>query len=516
MPQGVLPFQYVVDQTPAGRTGFAGLGLYLDLWAAMGLMETCEAALPGDCGQGWPAAHTVRALTLLNLGGGESVSDLDVLRSDEGLCNLVEYVDRRGRNRHERRAFRRRFRRGEPGALPSDSAVHRFLASAHDVEEEAQRVPGKAFIPAPNEVLRALMKVNDHLVSFVQQHRPRKVATLDEDATLAQTSKREALFSYKKFKAYQPLNVYWAEQDLVVQSEFRDGNVPAGFKKLDLLKGALAKLPQGVEHVLYRGDSAAYEVELLRYLARGKDPRFGRIEFAVSCDVTDAFKAEVAKLPETDWKPLVRHVEGDEQPTSQQWAEVPYVPNWAGYSKNDPLFRFIAIREPLEQLRLPMNENDSDTKQLPFPTMAFGNSGQQTHKLFGIVTNRDLPGDEIVWWHRQRCGASEHVHSEMKRGLAGGRLPSGKFGASAAWWAIMILALNLNAAMRHLVLKGQWAGRRIKAVRFHLIRMPGRVARHARQLRVKIAAGPIADLFIAARNAIAELTVRTTAPPRLA
>lgn len=56
----------------------------------------------------------------------------------------------------------------------------------------------------------------------------------------------------------------------------------------------------------------------------------------------------------------------------------------------------------------------------------------------------------------------------------------------------MILALNLNAAMRHLVLDGQWVGRRIKALRFHLIRMPGRVVLHAQKLRVKITAGPIA------------------------
>ena len=68
MPQGVPPFQYAVDQNPTGRTGFAGIGLYLDLWAAMGLTSVCETALPGDSGQGWPAAHAVRALTMLNLG----------------------------------------------------------------------------------------------------------------------------------------------------------------------------------------------------------------------------------------------------------------------------------------------------------------------------------------------------------------------------------------------------------------------------------------------------------------
>ena len=69
----------------------------------------------------------------------------------------------------------------------------------------------------------------------------------------------------------------------------------------------------------------------------------------------------------------------------------------------------------------------------------------------------------------------------MKDDLAGGRLPSGLFGANAAWWAIMALAHNLNAMMKGLVLGGDWAVRRMKAMRFHLIALPGRVVRHARR-----------------------------------
>jgi hypothetical protein len=44
-----------------------------------------------------------------------------------------------------------------------------------------------------------------------------------------------------------------------------------------------------------------------------------------------------------------------------------------------------------------------------------------------------------------------------KADLAGGQLPSGLFGANAAWWALAILALNLNAAMKQLV-TGQGLG----------------------------------------------------------
>ena len=40
------------------------------------------------------------------------------------------------------------------------------------------------------------------------------------------------------------------------------------------------------------------------------------------------------------------------------------------------------------------------------------------------------------------------------------------FGANAAWWAISVLAFNLNSAMKRLVLGGQWVAKRLKAVRF--------------------------------------------------
>ena len=63
--------------------------------------------------------------------------------------------------------------------------------------------------------------------------------------------------------------------------------------------------------------------------------------------------------------------------------------------------------------------------------------------------------------------------------LAGGRLPSGQFGANAAWWAIAVLAFNLNSALKHLALGGEWVSKRLKALRFGIITLAGRVVRHA-------------------------------------
>jgi hypothetical protein len=48
--------------------------------------------------------------------------------------------------------------------------------------------------------------------------------------------------------------------------------------------------------------------------------------------------------------------------------------------------------------------------------MDFKNKGR--YKVFGVVTNRAIPGDELIWWYRARCGKSEEAHSVMKEDLA--------------------------------------------------------------------------------------------------
>jgi hypothetical protein len=82
--------------------------------------------------------------------------------------------------------------------------------------------------------------------------------------------------------------------------------------------------------------------------------------------------------------------------------------------------------------------------------------------------------------------------------------PSAK--AGAAWWALTILAHNLNAAMKRLVLGKDWSTKRMKAMRFRLIGLPGQVISHARQLVIRLGAGLDAlETIIAARRIIQAL-----------
>lgn len=214
--------------------------------------------------------------------------------------------------------------------------------------------------------------------------------------------------------------------------------------------------------------------------------------------MTPEFKKAALEVAEEEWRPL----EAKPGKPQQEWAEVCYVPEWVGRSKNGPDYRFLAMRELLSpQLELPGIEGQ---QSLPFPTLEMPKQGR--YKLFGLVTNRDLPGEEVIQWLRQRCGKSEEAHGVMKEDLAGGKLPSGDFGENAAWWGITVLAFNLNVAMQRLVLGEGWLGKRLKAMRFGLISLAGRVVKHARGLYLRLSGShPGQELLLEARRRILAL-----------
>ena len=209
----------------------------------------------------------------------------------------------------------------------------------------------------------------------------------------------------------------------------------------------------------------------------------------------------VMELEGSDWQAIYKEVDGDRQKTNQEWGEVCFIPSEIGHSKNAPVYRYLAIREAMGSMELPGME--SFQQSFPFPTMQMRS---QRYKLFGLVTNMDWEGEKLIHWHRERCGKSEEAHSVMKEDLAGGKLPCGDFGENAAWWWIMILAMNLNSAMKRLALEKSWVPKRMKAIRFSLINIPGRIIEHSRDFVIRLVKGhPAVDLLMDARSRILDL-----------
>ena len=69
--------------------------------------------------------------------------------------------------------------------------------------------------------------------------------------------------SWKPMKGSEPPNTYWAEHGLILHTEFRDGNVPAGHGELRVFLHVLSLLPPGVKTVRLRSDTAGYQLDLM-------------------------------------------------------------------------------------------------------------------------------------------------------------------------------------------------------------------------------------------------------------
>lgn len=305
--EGLLPFKLVEDESGEALTSFGGLPL---------VIETCEAlGLPGlvnrhvrikQRDRGYRESKYVESVIALMAAGGDCLEDMEQLRSDAGLKLLL-------------------------GEMPSAEAVRFFLYAFHDEKLLAQRPLEGAFIAEETEPLKGLWEVNREVVLKASRGEKPKEATVDQDATVVESHKEQSQVTYLGERGYQPVINYWAEQDLILSDEFRDGNVPAGMDPLSSFLRAVKALPSSVETVYFRSDSAAYQHKLLDVMREGIELNGKKVVvyFAISAGMTEALKGRITSLSEGAWKPLRKVTEKGLIGGRKEWAEVEFIPSAA-------------------------------------------------------------------------------------------------------------------------------------------------------------------------------------------
>jgi hypothetical protein len=248
----------------------------------------------------------------------------------------------------------------------------------------------------------------------------------------------------------------WAEADLALTDEFRDGNVPAKQSPLTCAQMAFAALPENIRQRYFRGDSACHENQLLGWLkhpGREKEPG-GRIGFAVRAVMSEALAAALRKVREGDWQSFGQEEDG----TLRQWAEVDFVPGEAYEHKESRSLRYVGLR-------------------LLKPQGVLFADGSDRH-YHAVVTSQTTDGARLLEWHREKAGTVEHVHDEVKNQLGGGHVPSQRFGVNSAWFKMALLTYNLVSAVKGLCLEGEERAARLKKFRLLVIHLAGRMNRN--------------------------------------
>ena len=344
--------------------------------------------------------------------------------------------------------------------------------------------------------------------------------TLDVDPTEVECygkKKRGFAWNYQGQWAGRPCPVVWAEAGLVVAGKLLAGNQDPRPPARRLINKAIGALPEGLGRARFRFDSGFFDGKLARAcLAAGADyamavPRnngFWRAVRAIAADAwVPAKDMGAAEIAEADYRPKG-------WPGSPR-AVVRRVRVEAADIKTDPRSRRLRTidKEELKAVR----ERRAD----------------HAYSYSMILTSLDTEIVELEHWFRQRAQIEERL-KDSKHGAALRHLPSGYKAVNAVWMWSAFLALNIAAvlcafaraphdsdppndtrsaddevtrepdaddevpragrARRHPPLR--WHGKRLRR---EIINVPGRLARHARELTVHLhpcqTDGPLVSVY---------------------
>jgi len=119
--------------------------------------------------------------------------------TDSGFAAVLRAIERDVLSSAERRLLKKQGRRSRRRTVASPSGASAWLERFHD-PAAPKAVAGTAVIMEVTEQLHGLWQVNQTLLGCIQTHQPATSATLDADATLVETHKRDALHCYKGFR----------------------------------------------------------------------------------------------------------------------------------------------------------------------------------------------------------------------------------------------------------------------------------------------------------------------------
>jgi len=273
-----------------------------------------------------------------------------------------------------------------------------------------------------------------------------------------EAEKKDAQWTYKKVKGYQPILGFLKENSLCLAYEFRKGNVPASFGAVEFLERCERVLPEGKKITRIRSDSAFYQAEVLNWCEEnGK-------KYTITADKDKGVREAIKTV--RDWKKLFTK-EGED--TGREVGTAIHIMN-----KTLLPFRLIVQRWRNPQMDLFRLE-------------------EWCYQV--IATNMDeLEPEEVAWFHNER-GQSENLIKELKMGFGMEQMVSGNFLANALYFSIGVLAYNTTQAQKLLFMEEEWKTRTIATLRWKLVEIAGKVIRHGRRVILKIVA-PLEKLMI--------------------
>ena len=418
------PSSFEVTTDGAGVVGHAGAALLRELADRLGLTGALGWRQP-DGRRRHPDAAVLRDLAVMLADGGDCLSDLAVLRDQPALF----------------------------GPVASTPTAWRVLErTARDPDGLARLRAARAHARA-----RAWAVGGDPDVELL---------IIDADATLVlahSDAKEGAAGTYKHSFGFAPLLAYLDRGHAPgepLAGILRPGNAAAGASDdlIELVDLALAQLPVDQRPVLVRSDSAGGSTRLAWHL------RQQGVGFTLGMQIDAHVREAIAAQPEHAWTPAV---EPDGQ--VRDGAEVCELTGWVDLRNWPDGTRVLCRREdahPGAQLRF----TDDDG-----------------HRFQVFVTDQADPEIAVLELrHRQRARVEDRIRAAKATGLQ--NLPFDRWRRNAIWLELVLAAQDLCCWTQALLVDGALAVAEPKTLRYRLLHVAARIARHARRLILRLQA----------------------------
>jgi hypothetical protein len=406
--QTILPFQ--LKETKDCLTSRSGLSVYFEAAIRFGLPERIRDIFPHPgSNRGHNAHDIIMSLVLMLLSGGQHMNDIREIAQDTALLKLCGIKK-----------------------VPSPDAVARFLAK-----------PGN---------LRLVNFLVAYLNKQILARIGARMLTVDIDATLIASDKRDAAMTYEGFTGYCPMLTFEASSGLCLLGEFRDGNASPAADILDHLKYANRLIKKNGKILeKFRSDSAAYNHKIFDYCVKEG------ILFYVVADHDSAVMAAIKDIPESEWKP---HQGKDGIKTNNK----EYATTVHALNASSNAFTLVVQRWLNPQMDL----------------------FEQNKYCYHVITTNDYnsAGLEIIHCYNGRSNAENFI-KEVKNGVAMDNIPTGELYSNKVYFAVGLLAYNLSIGFRNF-LPEEFKHAILATLRFYLISIPGKVVLHGRQLILKL------------------------------
>ena len=319
--------------------------------------------------------------------------------------------------------------------------------------------------------------------------------TIDLDTTDVEVygrKKRGVAYNHQGQRVGLPHVATWAETETVLAADLGDGTDDPRATAPDLLRRALACLPQRARRsgrVAMRADAGYFAGQLAR---AAHDEQ---IAFAIGAKRIAPLWRLLAGLAGEDWHNAI-------EMDNAQVAVAQYCPDW--WPADTRLLVRRVLLDPEQVSADPRSRRrrtlHPDQRGMLFPELA---RQPAVYAYSFILTNLDVSSPDKAaaaeHWYRHRTTV-ENIFRDSKLGAALRHLPSGYPQVNLAWMWGALLAATIAAWLHQLtaitagedILAGhgvRGGKAMITTLRWKLIAVPGRLIRHARYLVLRLPPG---------------------------